>query len=750
MELIAREQLYVHADNYDILKELKSNLTFNNPDYGKKKALGFSVWNTPTHITLYKKHEGGLIIPRGTGKLARSLAEKYNEPFKILDQRTDGELIDVSLTPEITPFWYQNLSVEKMVKFQQGMIEAPCACLVGETVINFNRGKKGFSCTLEKAYKRFNNQDNNAFYNWDKNIPTMVRSFNGERIRLHEIEDIVYNGKTEVWQLILENGNSITGTHDHKIMTKQGWVPLDKCSNQEIMCDVLKPCKTHTETKRRGTQRLTELHYHPYARTQNSPKSVNGISKVIEIHRGIYEAHINKLPLKDFLDIVRLDKIKARKLKYIDPSKYHIHHKDGNHFNNNIENLECLLITEHKQAHINIDNFHQGIPIYSRCVDIRYIGLRKVYDILCKDPYHNFVANGIVVHNSGKTIMGLTFISHIKKRALIVVHTKDLFKQWEKEISDKLDGNFKKGVVGAGRHKHGDVTIAMIQTLVKSTPKQWKDIQGRYTISIWDESHHAGADTYVKCISRMQGRYIIGLTATPKRRDKKDFLVKNYLGDVVHKVTYDDLEQSGRTVGCKVKIMNTGCTFDITDILDNHSEISSTLSRNIKRNDFIVDCIMEDLKEGRIPMILTERKYHVYILVSKLKEMGVKVGEITGEIPDFKRVKIKEQIKKGELEVLVANKQIAAEGLDIPNIDSVHIAFWTTNKGLIKQMVGRGRRVHKGKEYCKVWFYKDDFQHLVFDNKRFTEELMEVNRYKYGILNIKKWFYGQGFEVKIC
>ena len=112
------------------------------------------------------------------------------------------------------------------------------------------------------------------------------------------------------------------------------------------------------------------------------------------------------IPNKDFISILKNHPDKIKNLKFTDPSKTQIHHKDFNHYNNDITNLECLSKYEHNKLHsaVNKFNFNQGIPYYSKVISIDYVGIKNTYDIVCKEPYHNFVANGIVVHNSGKTV----------------------------------------------------------------------------------------------------------------------------------------------------------------------------------------------------------------------------------------------------------------------------------------------------------------------------------------------------------
>ena len=146
-------------------------------------------------------------------------------------------------------------------------------------------------------------------------------------------------------------------------------------------------------------------------------------------------------------------------------------------------------------------------------------------------------------------------------------------------------------------------------------------------------------------------------------------------------------------------------------------------------------------------MILTERKAHARIIHSMLTKQGITAGEITGRVPINIREQIKAKMKRRDYQVLVANKQIAAEGLDIPSINSIHICFYTSNAGLIQQMIGRGRRSEEGKEYCRVWIYKDFIFEIEFDPFTGNQDEVECKPTKYSHLKVVKWFKNQGFEL---
>ena len=281
------------------------------------------------------------------------------------------------------------------------VLTGSAGCITGDTLISMSRASLGRKRPIELMYKSYNNIPYKGSHGWRKDVTTYVRSYiEGQGlIRLNEVEDIVYSGKKEVWKLTLEDGKFLKATADHKIMTKKGFKPLGElCPCDYVMVDNLVRHKAKIN-KGNGRRKLKDKlvtvgKFHPYAvnHGRNSYR--------IEIHRAIVEADLNKMSLDEFCKACK----SPNNMGFINPSEFHVHHKDRNHYNNDIENLEVLPMEEHKKFHAKdaYKNFGHGVPEYSRVKSIEYLGVEDTYDICCYD-HHNFVANGIVVHNSGKS-----------------------------------------------------------------------------------------------------------------------------------------------------------------------------------------------------------------------------------------------------------------------------------------------------------------------------------------------------------
>jgi len=285
------------------------------------------------------------------------------------------------------------------------VIDGEVGCLTGDTLINFNRATLGKRCRLDWMYNQFHNNVEKLkhFKQWDSR-PTFVRSFDGNNIGLHPILDVIYSGIKEVFLLSLEGEFNIKATANHKILTQKGWKELNHLTKDDkVMVDNVVAFSKDRVRPKLPDVRIGRMYHHPFARITEWKGKKNA---KVEVHRLIYEAHLNKLDFFSFLDILCNEPEEVNRLKFVDPAKYVIHHKDGNHYNNTIPNLECLTHKKHLVHHgkPNYKNFHQGEPQYKKIKTIKPIGREKTYDIICSEPHHNFVANGIVVHNSGKSV----------------------------------------------------------------------------------------------------------------------------------------------------------------------------------------------------------------------------------------------------------------------------------------------------------------------------------------------------------
>jgi hypothetical protein len=304
---------------------------------------------------------------------------------------------------KVNPYYHQLQGLFYMEHFAGAALFADCGCLTGDTKIKISRGGGSREYLLEDAFHRFHNS-------WDRNIPSKVRSFLGDRIGLHNIVDIKDNGTKEVWELKLENGFTIKATPDHEFLTEVGWCQLQHLviNRDYVMIDTTskwqKKVNKNPKPRKQSDKRLAVGEFHPYARKQLSHQG-RSYSYLVEEHRLILEAAINGISKEE---LIRLTYDGHHpEIFFIDCHNFDVHHIDEDHFNNEVSNLRLMTKLGHQRLHGNSTYFGHGVPEYSRVVSVETCGFSNTYDLVCADPHRNFVANGIVVHNSGKTAMTL-------------------------------------------------------------------------------------------------------------------------------------------------------------------------------------------------------------------------------------------------------------------------------------------------------------------------------------------------------
>jgi len=461
-------------------------------------------------------------------------------------------------TPAIEPRPYQRRIITRTLHeyFDKGvksvLIESATGCLVGDTVININSGGKSFKCTLREAYLHFHGGDaaveigkcqcgcgentrvptkTNRHKNQTAGVPlrfvhghqsriqrwenaVQIRAYKGELgIGLQPITNIVKSGVKEIYELVLAKGDTVfvlRGTADHPIMTDTGWVQLGSLHyGTRVMVDrhSPQPAAQQSKPKPRDTH-VWNLWNHPYGRKVQTPNKGPGYSIRIPRHVAAWEANQNDLTMEQYTQIMRSGD--PTELTLVDPTTHVIHHKDRDHYNDNPANLELLTIEEHNKLHGNEEfykNFGNAIPDYAIVVGVRNTNQSEMtYDVCCEQPYHSFVANGIVVHNSGKTVMALLTIK------LIQILSPKFGLPIPKVGFVAMRSNLLNQAAAENTEKSINAEISFFSMFMTTPPTD-------LDIIVVDEAQHDAASSMVNFHAINEPILILGLSATPFRTD---------------------------------------------------------------------------------------------------------------------------------------------------------------------------------------------------------------------------------------
>ncbi len=307
---------------------------------------------------------------------------------------------------------------------------------------------------------------------------------------------------------------------------------------------------------------------------------------------------------------------------------------------------------------------------------------------------------------SGKTIMALYIIAQRQQPTLIVVHTKDLAVQWTERIQTFLGIDAQQiGMIGGGKKNVGEkITIALVQSLYKCV----EDVTEHIGFLVVDECHRCPSRTFTEAVTGFSARYMLGLSATPWRRDKLSQLIFWHLGDVHHEVDKHHLVQTGDVLTAEVIIRETRFR-PFHDPVNEYSKMLSELTADTDRNILIAsDVARETTEHHGICLVLSDRKAHCENLQAMLKyRFKVPAELLTGDLSMDQRRKVIERLNQNMANVVIATGQLVGEGFDCRYLSTLFLATPIRFSGRVIQYLGRVLRPAPGKRAARVFDYVD-------------------------------------------
>lgn len=306
---------------------------------------------------------------------------------------------------------------------------------------------------------------------------------------------------------------------------------------------------------------------------------------------------------------------------------------------------------------------------------------------------------------AGKTVIALAVIAHRRQPALIIVHTVELLRQWTDRIHTFLGIPTNDiGIIGNGKKEMGKrITVALIQSLYKCA----SEVAPHIGFLIVDECHRTPARTFTEAVSTFDCKYILGLSATPWRRDGLSKLIFWYVGNVVHKVDKENLVESGDVLKAEVIPRETNF-YPFSDPTSEYAKMLSEVTQDYDRNRLIVgDIAKEAGNGGGICLVLSDRKTHCNTLRAMLESKGIQAEVLTGDTPDNERKAIVQRLNEKQTKVIIATGQLIGEGFDCKELSTLFLTTPVRFDGRVLQYLGRVLRPAEGKDKPRVFDYID-------------------------------------------
>ena len=309
----------------------------------------------------------------------------------------------------------------------------------------------------------------------------------------------------------------------------------------------------------------------------------------------------------------------------------------------------------------------------------------------------------------GKSIVALYCIKRRRQPALVIVHRKSLLHQWRKLAEQWFElEKGELGIIGDNKwNPGGKITIASYQTLAR---RGFGEIVDQFGFIIVDECHHTPAHTFTKVLKLLPAKYVLGLTATPIRKDKLDKLIPLYVGRITKsssKRAEISLTEDMDNVPVHVHLPRT--EFIAPDKNISFNQLGQLLIVNENRNQQIVSDVINAMRIGAKCLILTERIAHGEKLLKLLRQQmkDAHAAAISGQLQKKEREKLLNRINQPRFQLLIATGKLVGEGFDWPELTHLFLTFPISWKGRLTQYIGRVQRKTEGKETAHVYDYVD-------------------------------------------
>ena len=363
-----------------------------------------------------------------------------------------------------------------------------------------------------------------------------------------------------------------------------------------------------------------------------------------------------------------------------------------------------------------------------RKIDIHFNGdLYPEQQIAAEKMLYNDIGVLAAATAFGKTVLGAYLIAEKKVNALVLVHNVEIMNNWIKDLSSFLTineelptyttpkGRVKKrsSLIGTFSSQKdsttGIIDIAMITSLGRED--NINELVRNYGMVIVDECHHAAAVTHENVLRAVTARYVYGMSATINRGDKQDKKMFMQLGPIRHRYTAKERAQK-QGIGHYIYPRFTRLV-DLNQSEDkNPADYYRLIMQSELRNMQIVSDVIDCVKRGRTPVVMTKYKEHAQKLYDMLQGGADHVFLLQGGKSLKERAAIREQIaavRADESLVLVAIGQYVGEGFNYPRLDTMLLAMPISFEGNVEQHAGRLNRDYEGKKDAIIFDYIDQY-----------------------------------------
>lgn len=310
----------------------------------------------------------------------------------------------------------------------------------------------------------------------------------------------------------------------------------------------------------------------------------------------------------------------------------------------------------------------------------------------------------------GKTVTFAALAKEMNVRTLILAHRDELLDQ----AIDKIRMVWPEVDIGKVKAETNEYTAQVVVASVQSATKDRRLEQLKeqnFKLCICDECHHSTADSYRKIIDELgfndstNNKLLVGFTATPNRSDGTG--LDSVFDEIIFERTLQQMIAAGYLTDLKGQKVITRTNLDSIKTIAGDFAVNSlaTAVNTPERNKIIVDSYIK-YAAGKPAIAFCADVQHSKDLAEAFSAVNIPSVAVYGDMDINDRKEALRQFKEGTVKILT-NCQVLTEGFDEASIGAVLMARPTRSTSAYIQMVGRGTRLHPGKNHCLVLDFFD-------------------------------------------
>lgn len=283
----------------------------------------------------------------------------------------------------------------------------------------------------------------------------------------------------------------------------------------------------------------------------------------------------------------------------------------------------------------------------------------------------------------GKTFAACSLIAKNNSKTLVLVHTKLLFEQWIKEMSNQLP-DIPIGKIGDGLFTIQNITVAIYKTAFNNI----EQLKNSFSTLIVDEAHKCPADMFSTVVNNINAKVKIAITATPRRKDGKHIYLEDFFS------TFKVIAEDSRTMAVPaVTVVPTDFKFTITDPKRDWSRAVNKLCADTDYQTLIANKAISYIKQNRCPLIIGDRVQMLKDLQKLIPDSICVIGESDNSVREDALANLGTKYKA------ILTTKLFDEGISCHRLDTLFFTCPSNNPVQWEQRIGRIERLHPDKQF---------------------------------------------------